>query len=387
MSKYNCDICNIHTNKKTDYSKHIKTKKHLEKVSKHTNESQTYHKDIVNKNIYKCPFCENTFTRSCNLSRHKKACGAKEDIIKEKDNEIKDNKLIILEKEIKKIQKESKEKENFLKKQFEEEKYNYKNQLATYEKMLSSLSTPQAITNYTYISNAYPNTPALEGRKSYANLLESTERTLMEILTMYYKDKRIISFIGDYIIKYYKKKEPKDQSMWSSDIARLTYIISSCAAQGTSWTYDKKGTQMKKIVIDPALNYIRQYCYDFCQNNSKKTTSKILEQMLAANEIIQYIDSGKLADDIVKYIAPEFSVKQVDTMLLEHDETIQIEELKKKDKEKINKVKEVKVPIKKQTIVTNVTKVPNKESDNELDSEEDFIKTLRELKAGNRNYN
>ena len=65
--------------------------------------------------------------------------------------------------------------------------------------------------------------------------------------------------------------------MWSSDIARLTYIISSCATQGTSWTYDKKGSQMKKIVIEPALNYIRKYCYDFCQNNSNKATSKILE--------------------------------------------------------------------------------------------------------------
>jgi len=346
MSKYSCDICSFFTRNKTDHNRHIKTKKHLEKVKqskKHTSDiPKAYQKHTsksTSKNKYICPFCENTYCNSSSLARHKKVCGEKEEIIKDKNNDL--------------IQKEN----EMLKKQFEDYKKQVTNQLTTYEKMLSSLSTPQAITNYTYISNAYPNTLALEGRKSYANLLESTERTLMEILTMYYKDKRIISFIGDYIIKYYKKKEPKDQSMWSSDITRLTYIISSCAAQGTYWSYDKKGTQMKKIVIEPALEYIRKYCYDFCQNNSNKTTSKILEQMIAANEIIQYIDSSELANDIVKYIAPEFSVKQVDTMLLEHDETKQIEESKKK--EKINKVKEVKVPIKKPIITQIKTTIEN----------------------------
>ena len=32
MSKYNCEECRFSTNKKTDHNRHIKTKKHLEKV-------------------------------------------------------------------------------------------------------------------------------------------------------------------------------------------------------------------------------------------------------------------------------------------------------------------------------------------------------------------
>jgi hypothetical protein len=34
--------------------------------------------------------------------------------------------------------------------------------------------------------------------------------------------------------------------------------------------------------------------------------------MLAANSIIMMIDSGELANDIVKYIAPEFTLKQLE---------------------------------------------------------------------------
>jgi hypothetical protein len=34
--------------------------------------------------------------------------------------------------------------------------------------------------------------------------------------------------------------------------------------------------------------------------------------MMAANSVIQIIDSGDLAEKINKYIAPEFSVKQCD---------------------------------------------------------------------------
>ena len=41
--------------------------------------------------------------------------------------------------------------------------------------------------------------------------------------------------------------------------------------------------------------------------------------MIAANEIMQNIDSGEVADDIVKYIAPEFYVNQMEDQLLENN--------------------------------------------------------------------
>lgn len=188
-----------------------------------------------------------------------------------------------------------------------------KKQLETYEKLLKDSMPSQTINNFTFISNTYPNAPILESQESYVNLLEAKKTTLMELLTLYYEQKRLHSFVGDYIIKYYKKDNPKDQSMWSSDVSRLSYIINqSCNKKGSAWTHDKKGIQMKQIIIEPALDYIREHCYKFCINNGTNTKKNILEQMMAANSIIMMIDSGELARDIVRYIAPEFTLKQLE---------------------------------------------------------------------------
>ena len=43
----------------------------------------------------------------------------------------------------------------------------------------------------------------------------------MDGIYLYFSDNKLVSFIGDYT-----HKEPKDQSIWTTDISRLTYIIS-----------------------------------------------------------------------------------------------------------------------------------------------------------------
>ena len=56
------------------------------------------------------------------------------------------------------------------------------------------------------------------------------------------------------------------------------------------------GNHYKLMAIQP---------YEYCQKNGQSTKRNILEQMLAANSIIMMIDSGELANDIVKYIRGE----------------------------------------------------------------------------------
>ena len=174
------------------------------------------------------------------------------------------------------------------------------------------MTTPQTINYYNYITQTYPNAPALEGQKTYKNLLESKISSLMDIISMYYYDNKLVSFIGDYLIKLYTHKEPKKQSIWTTDISRLTYIISESNKDGNIWSYDKKGSKTKKIMIEPVLQYIREQLFEYCQANGGSSKANILKKMIAANEVIQLIDSGELLDKINKYIAPEFSVKQGD---------------------------------------------------------------------------
>ena len=177
----------------------------------------------------------------------------------------------------------------------------------------------------------------------------------------------------------------------SSDVSRLTYIIrESYNKKSNVWTYDKKGTQTKKIIIEPALNYLREKLFDYCKKNSGSIKESILKHMITATEVIQLIDSGlrlvryrslsKLADDIVRYIAPEFYIKQI-----EPNEMKQIEGLK----ETSEKIKDIKPPNKTKTKSLNkpntkiITKTKTKISNQ--DSEQEFMQTLRELKMEQKN--
>ena len=410
MSKYNCDICGFNSTKKTDYMRHINTAKHRAKVNQETNivnqsqpnpnqtsaKPKKLEKTIVDKPQFLCPFCNSIFTRLCNLSRHKAICSKTD--IDTINGIVQEKEVMILKQENEKLQK-----------QFDEYKQQVIKQLDTYESLLRSSMAPQTINNFNFISNTYPNTPALEGQTSYTNMCEAKTMSLVELIYMYYHDNKLVIFIGDYIVKLYKKEEPKDQAVWSSDVSRLTYIIrESYKTKGNVWTYDKKGTQTKKIIIEPALNYLRETLFNYCKKNSGSIKESVLKHMITANEVIQLIDSGKLADDIVRYIAPEFYIKQIEPNEIKQIEgpkeqkpieakplkdkleakplkdKLEAKPLKEKleakplkDKLESKPLKEKKVTVKK----TKPKKIIELELDSDSESEKEFMKTLREIKA------
>ncbi len=286
MVKYLCTHCNYETNRKTDMSRHNKSKTHLQKVHKviidTSNIPSAYNPP---KKIYKCQYCDNEYSNSSALARHKKSCT--EGITKNNEN-------VTLKKENERLQK----------------------QVESYEIIIKSLTTPQCVNYYNYICTAYPNSKALEDKKAYNKLLEAKTMTLIEVIVMYHNNNQLVSFIGDYIIKTYKKENPKDQSLWTTDMARLTYIISEICKDRNIWIYDKKGVKVKKIIIEPVLQYIKDQLLDFCRDNSTATDEPEFSQLRAALEIIPMINSGVLATDITKYIAPEFAINNNDAHAL-----------------------------------------------------------------------
>ena len=79
--KFSCNLCNYSTDVKFCYEKHLSTQKHKEKVNDVPKLSQCYPKVISNDSPFECPFCNITFTKSCNLSRHKNTCIEKQNLI------------------------------------------------------------------------------------------------------------------------------------------------------------------------------------------------------------------------------------------------------------------------------------------------------------------
>jgi hypothetical protein len=70
---------------------------------------------------------------------------------------------------------------------------------------------------------------------------------------MYDKEKKLIPYLGDIIIKYYKKENPKDQSIWNSDTTRLNYLIRELIDTELTWTCDKAGLKVNEFIIIPLL--------------------------------------------------------------------------------------------------------------------------------------
>ncbi|ARF09671.1 hypothetical protein Indivirus_2_50 [Indivirus ILV1] len=313
MVHYTCELCSFSSNNKTNYSRHLLTKGHLTKVNENPIKNVTTLDDTQQhrvKSTFICKYCNNSFARSSSLMRHMDKC-SKISVLDEKDDEIKDIRLQTLENEIKKIEKETKEKEKIYKKQIKELQNNFNKQLESYEKLLTSVTSPQNVTNYNYILSNYPNAPALESKKSYANLLETNIMTLVDLIIMYYEQGRLVTFIGDYLVKEYLNEEPEKQSLWTTDLSRLTYIISeACKKNKNIWSYDKKGVKTKKIMIEPLLDYIRKELAKYAEDNSNSIETIMLKKLASIIQIINEIDGNLLIDRINKYISPKFIVKQ-----------------------------------------------------------------------------
>ena len=72
---FNCEICNFETSHKSNYTAHIKTKRHLTKI-----EITSENPPKTSEKIYSCNFCNNEYTRLDNLNRHQKCCVSGENI-------------------------------------------------------------------------------------------------------------------------------------------------------------------------------------------------------------------------------------------------------------------------------------------------------------------
>jgi hypothetical protein len=65
------------------------------------------------------------------------------------------------------------------------------------------MTTPQTINYFNYIVKNYKDAPPLECLESYEDIHDAEEMTLIDVISMYHYDGRLVSFIGDYITKAY----------------------------------------------------------------------------------------------------------------------------------------------------------------------------------------
>ena len=288
---YKCEICKYESSDKSNYNRHMKSPTHALKVSTNEKISQMIKNDNKTKKNHIC-ICGKKFSYISGLSRHKKTCDDKN---KEKKIEKLEGQVSVLINTV-------------------EEVKNMNGLLLELIKSNRAINNTYNVSVKNYVQQNYPNAPVLKGPTDYAKLTYDDDE-LVDRLIYKYKHKCLFKYLGDFLVEYYKKDDPTQQSVWSSDISRLTYIVKESLADKKSiWNHDYKGVKTKKCIINPLLQHVKEYIDEYWSKNvDMKTNKKVNVDVDAFQKrqkkfnityaIETEIDNGNLANEIIKYIA------------------------------------------------------------------------------------
>lgn len=331
MVKYCCKLCNYSTNRLSNWSRHTISKKHKNndlKMLLSNKQSITCHPSVIplssfldvtesdkdNKTRYMgikgqenksfvCEYCGSEFSYRQGLHKHiKMNCKIKktdgDEILELKEQ---NKKLLDLATSNAKVANKSMGVMSYALEHFkdapkiellEDDQFNKISKLLMYDEM---------------------------GKKK-------TKKSIEEVLLFHHKQNTLSKILGDLIVKVYKKSNPKKQSAWSSDVARLTFIVKDVIGNSkrSKWVIDKKGIHFTETIIGPLMNKIKnllikynEKCGEKVRNISKQLIMNYEEEnkvrtllalMQETNLALLTINLEKIHTEILKYVAPHFNL-------------------------------------------------------------------------------
>ncbi len=347
MNIYICNYCDYKSTKKQNTIRHIPVCRHINVSAELINREPKVVE--IGTNTYICQYCGRDYSRLSGLLRHEKACktiGASVSDVKAKYKlkymkckvETTEQLIGITDKNSTKIMEvndkvieakdqviEAKDKLIESMAQARDSVIREKDTLIDfYKKMIfesgSALTT--SVSSLKYITMTYPNAPILECLEDYHIILEDrTWKQFADEMIYSFNKRALPRFLGNILVKYYKKDDPSKQSFWNSDSARRTYLTSVIVSNTVLWDIDKKGTQIKNTIIRPMLEFITLIIVEEIENSKTNNTMPNhiilanIERSKTLNIIKQKIDIKGLDDEILRYITPFFHIKATSRML------------------------------------------------------------------------
>jgi hypothetical protein len=333
--EYECKCCNYITDRSDSYKKHIATAKH-KKIEILTSKSGQL--CLPQDNKYDCK-CGKHYTTRQGLWHHAKICEYDEtnnemmNIINALDetnvNELKEKlKQTIITNNEKKPKKVTKNKVSMKDSTIANSIGNTLMNNSNNTNTINNTLNKHNISILNYVNNNYPPTKSLNKLndgdiETILNMTpeEMGKHPFSEWIIYFYGKNLFGQFIGNFIIKAYKKENPKDQQFWSSDTQRLNFLIQRAFNSGEiAWTQDKNGNGLIKLIIDPIIDFIKTKVIEFqeiCKQimSDKKSDYDTLEKYgnyaCDIKKLLVDIEHKNAHTSVLKHIAPVFQIHAI----------------------------------------------------------------------------
>jgi len=310
--KHYCDYCNYDTDRLSSYKDHLKSKKHIKNSDPQNSATPKPHHitprkdnhDTILKN--KCKHCNVSFSRPDSLNRHIRICSEKKYIIL--ISELK-NKVTMLENIIKAKDESIKIGDKVIDTVNESVK---KGSKSIYNIVINQIKEPiplKQLENVKLIHGAYKDNEMNEFVKDICSM---------------YQNGSLYKFIGNFIIKQYKKDDIVEQSLFSTDSSRSNFIYSTIDKDNKAvWKKDPKGLKVGSITLDNILMHIQDIIGEE-QLKMVKTLSRLSEyEVLKLSDIISTCNkidrlirhNNELKNKIVSYLSANFGFDERDLFL------------------------------------------------------------------------
>jgi hypothetical protein len=243
------------------------------------------------KHMFACELCNAKFTIKGNYYRHKKyLCSVKLAQEKKKSLDAQNETKLYYENIIEKLETESKATKEKLENELKVTKEKLENELKTTrekyeielkavnEKLMAVLeqdvtfmrdsqkksagTLDKSVDALTFLMTHRKNAPELkELTHEKAQDMLIRENRLYDYLMRHNEENTLDQYIGEIILKYIKKENPEEQSVWNSDVSRLTYLIRDIVDESPTWLRDPNGAMFNTKIIMPVINEITNYLY------------------------------------------------------------------------------------------------------------------------------
>jgi hypothetical protein len=347
----------------SDIKRHNTTKKHHKNVMKHkhiidekikytkTNISSTQSaKNKKSKESMICDMCGGTYSCYNSLWRHQKYyCGGDEidkpiiiepcelsndskdrkpRKVKSKTSENPDASILTIVSDLRNELKEQREEMREQREEMKEVKEQNKKLLDLASKnadasITATKSTNKSMNIMSHAMKYWTNAPPirqLEGKEAMKLItFENKSKHPIEDVVMHqFNSGTLYRFLGNVLIKEFKKEEEVDQSLWTTDSSRLCFIIKQIVGDdgGDKWIADKSGLEIIKLLISPLVNrvtemlseYLNKLVNDIKKSNDSDFSNRAMEKMCDAKIVVRGIVKNDLHKEILKYIAPYFNI-------------------------------------------------------------------------------